>query len=107
MSDQETLNDVTCGVVSYKSPLSMRIWKFLGFRYSAHAPRPEDDEAQYCVHRVLTYWDWRDRLRILVTGSTETKLCVETKQIVLVKVVRTHSVVLAPGAWPPHAIPAP
>lgn len=98
MTDQPRID---AGVQSFQPPLSMRIWRALGFRYSAYANRPEDDEARYTVHRTITKWDWRDRLRILVSGQTETELCIETETLEKLKGVRLAAVVLAPDARPP------
>lgn len=85
--------------MEFRPPFSMRFWRWLGFRYSARAERPEDDEARYTIHRTFVHWDWRDRLRILLSGKTETELCVETETLETVKSVRTQAVVLAPGAY--------
>lgn len=92
MTDQ-TIN----GAVEFRPSLAMRIWMALGFRYGAYIPPPDDDEAIYTTHRVFTHWDWRDRLRILVSGQTETELRVETEKLEPLKGVRQTAVVLAPG----------
>lgn len=83
--------------VEFRPALAMRIWKRLGFRYGAYCGRPENDDALYTVHRIFTHWDWRDRLRILFSGQTETELCIETETLEKLKGVRQAAVVLAPG----------
>lgn len=88
---------VTNGAMEFRPALAMRIWKHLGFQYGAYCGRPEEDEARYTVHRIFTNWDWRDRLRILISGQTEVELCVETEALEKLKGVRQKAVVLAPG----------
>ena len=85
-------------MMEHRPPLAMRLWRRLGFRYGARCERPDDDEARYTIHRVCTYWDWRDRLRILVSGQTEIELCVETERFETIKGTRQEAAVLAPGA---------
>jgi hypothetical protein len=90
------------GYQAYRPGLVMRIWLALGYRYSSYVERPEDDEAIYDVHHIITYWDWRDRLRILISGKTEASICVETETHAKLKGTRSSAAVLAPDARPPH-----
>lgn len=91
-------------VQAFRPNIVYRFWRAMGFRHGAFAGRPDDDEARYTIHTILSHWDWRDRLRILISGDTATEICVETKAIEEIKGVRTEAVVLAPGArrerWP-------
>ena len=75
-----------------------RFWRALGFRYAAYVARPDDDESCYTVHRTITRCDWRDSLRILISGKTEIELCIETEKVEKVKGVQTDACVLAPNA---------
>ena len=90
--------------MEFRPPFKMRMLLALGFRYSAYAPRPEGDDAHYTISRVVTCWDWRDRLRILFSGMTEIEVCVETEKLELVKGSRSAAVVLAPGAFFPSGV---
>lgn len=72
MTDTATSNIEYAGMVANRPT----IWRALGF-WSAHANRPADADASYVVHRVVTHWDWRDRLRILFSGRTDTEIYVE------------------------------
>ncbi len=54
-----------------------RAWLALGFQWGPYAGRPEDEAAFYVIHDVVTHWDWRDRLRILVSGKTSLQICME------------------------------
>lgn len=101
------MDTITNGAMEFRPPLKMRILRALGFRYSAYAPRPENDDAHYTVSRVVTCWDWRDRLRILVSGMTEVEICVETEKLEMVKGSRSAAVVLAPGAFFPSGVRKP
>jgi len=92
-----TINASNEGCMEFRPPIAQRIWRFLGFRYGAYCERPEGDEAIYTIHRIFTHWDWRDRLRILISGQTETELCVETEALQLIVGVRSAPAVLAPG----------
>lgn len=98
------MEEVQNGIMAYRPPLPMRIWLKLGFRYSAHAPRPDDDEARFTIHTVTTCWDWKDRLRILFSGMTRTEVCVETEKLETLKGVRAAAVVLAPRAFFPSGV---
>lgn len=65
------------GYTMFKPTRMQRFWRWLGFRFGAHAPHLDDlDEVDtpYCVHVVVTHWDWSDRLRILVSGKTAVQL---------------------------------
>lgn len=84
------------GCLAYQPGRAMRFWLALGFRYGAHAQRPENDEAKWMIHRTVTHWDWRDRLRILLAGRTEIELCVETQQPADIIRTAAAAVVLAP-----------
>lgn len=85
-------------VQSFNPPLSMRIWQRLGFRYGAHADRPESADAIWSIHKVVTRWSALDRLRILISGQTEVELCVETDVAHKVKSSNASAVILARGA---------
>jgi hypothetical protein len=93
-----TENNIQAGAMAYRPGRVMRAYLALGFRYSAHAPRPDDDEARYTIHRTTTYWDWADRFRILISGKTELEICVETETLETVKGIQSRAVVLAPDA---------
>lgn len=85
------------GAMTYRPNWRVRFWQWLGFRYAAHAGRPDDEEAKYTIHRIVTRWDWRDRFLLLISGTTETELCVETETLEAVKGSRSREVVIAPG----------
>ena len=93
---------IEAGVQAFRPSLSYRFWQALGFRHGAYVPPPEDDEAYYMRHRIVTCWDWRDRLRILLSGKTEVSIIVETEQPEKFKSARSVAVVRAPGARPPE-----
>jgi len=96
----DTMSEPQNFAMEFTPTRAMRFWRWAGFHYTAYAGRPENDEARYLVHRVTTVWDWRDRLRILLTGRTQVELCVETDGDVRVFKTRAHHVTLAPGAEP-------
>lgn len=89
---------IEAGVQAFRPSLSYRFWRALGFRYSAFVPPPDEDDAQYARHRIVAHWDCLDRLRILLSGKTETSLLVETEEPMKFKSARSVAVVLAPGA---------
>lgn len=92
MSDR-TIN----GAMEFRPSLAMRVGLALGFRYGAYIPPPENDNAIYTTHHIFTHWDWRDRLRILISGQTETILRVETEKMESLKGIQQQAVVLVPG----------
>ena len=97
MSDR-TIN----GAMEYRPPFAMRVWLALGFRYSAYLSPPDDDEAIYATHHVITHWDWRDRLRILVSGVSEAVIRVETDAPQKLKRTVSSAAVLAPRRSDAH-----
>jgi len=74
-----------------------RIWRKLGFRYSYVTP-PDDEACQYVIHRFVTHWDWKDRLRILFSGKSEvTALFMFECKLLYHSKIKTDTGVLPPG----------
>lgn len=68
------------GFQIYKPSTAERFWQFLGFGYP-HVARPEDDPEfaeGWITTGVTTHFDWRDRVRILVSGKVRTKILIKT-----------------------------
>jgi hypothetical protein len=83
------------GAMMYAPPLLMRIKLWLGFRYSALAHPPLDDDAAYYVHhRVTVFVDWRDRLRLLWSGCVQVDILGETDTAAVVLKTHTNFAVL-------------
>lgn len=57
-----------------------RLWSRLGFGH-AHVERPADVEGfcgGYCMADVFSHLDWRDRLRVLVSGKVMVQTAMQT-----------------------------
>lgn len=63
------------------------IWQRLGFG-RCRAPRPEEDEyaegfaPSWLVTGVVCHLDWRDRLRVLVSGNLHVECALKTDVVV-------------------------
>ncbi len=55
-------------IIGYAQEFKPTIWHRLGFGHAGIAPWNDDDDAHYIVNDTVVVFDWRDRLRILVTG---------------------------------------
>lgn len=80
-----------------------RFWRRLGFG-AVFVPAPEDDAAigegfapGRLVVRVVTVLDWRDRLRLLVSGRLFSFVSVQTDKIVVRARSEAKTGVLPPG----------
>lgn len=90
------------GGAFYAPPRRRTIWQRLGFG-RARAPRPEADEylegfaPSWFVVGTYCHLDWRDRLRVLISGNLHVEQAVKTD--VLIGRSRAHSAVsvLPPG----------
>ncbi|MER9622682.1 hypothetical protein NKI98_14785 [Mesorhizobium sp. M0222] len=68
------------GYQVYKPTAKERFWNALGFGL-ASVPRPDDDPAfaeGWAVTTIVTHFDWRDRLRIVISGKVQTKVSLKT-----------------------------
>lgn len=82
------------------------IWKRLGFGVAAVPPEP-DPYPDGCVEGAIVtdaivFLDWRDRLRLLVSGRLNVVSRIVTDARVVFAVTSTSTSVLAPGdgqAW--------
>ena len=81
----------------YRHPLAMRLWMVLGFRYPHSHGATNDPHT--ILHRTVTHWNWRDRLRIMISGKTETVLVTVT-DVPAIPITKTNTlaIVLAPDA---------
>lgn len=64
----------------YRPTRRERLWSWLGFGV-AHLSPPEDSERwanSYITNVVTTHLDWRDRLRVLVSGKVRVKSFIKT-----------------------------
>lgn len=57
------------------------IWHRLGFGYAAVASwhGDQDEDANYCCTDVVAVLDWRDRLRLVLTGRLSIAVRVRTQ----------------------------
>lgn len=84
-----------------------RTWlqKFWSRLYpQAHVPIPEDLEGfapSYMVTGVVTHLDWKDRLRVLVSGNLRVEIQTKTDVIVTKMVSQSAVSVLPPGRHTP------
>jgi hypothetical protein len=76
-----TAENITIGYC-VKEPRLSRFWGALGFgRATARPPedfKPEGMAEGYFITAVVTHWDLLDRLRILISGRTNTEVAVIT-----------------------------
>ena len=91
-------SDIEAGCVEFRPGIAMRVWRKLGFSYGSYIEPPNEDEAHYTTHHTITHWDWLDRLRILISGKTETILRVHTADAVVLKGTQAKASALAPNA---------
>lgn len=87
---------------AYCAEPKFSVWRFLGFG-TAHAPRPEDlDEhpdwaPAWFIVTTRAHLDWRDRLRVLVSGNVHIDQAVKT-DVPIGRSLSTSAVsVLPPG----------
>lgn len=85
---------MTNGAMEYRSPLSDRIWRKLGFRH-AHVDRP--DSENWMVTDVRCSFSLLDRLRILLSGVVGIQVVTETDVAVRHAKSTTDAKVLKPG----------
>lgn len=75
------------------------IWQRLGFGY-AHAPRPELADGwapSWFVVGSVCHLDWRDRLRVLISGNLHVEAAVKTDVIISRSRATSAVSVLPPG----------
>jgi hypothetical protein len=92
----------TGGAFYAKEPLSSRLWCWLGYGW-ARAPRPDEDELiegwapGWFIVETRAHLDWKDRLRILVSGNLMVQQAIKTD----VPIARSRSTsdikILRPG----------
>lgn len=106
MAKHRPQRDQAAGINPDYKPPRRSIWERLGFGWCQ--PKigfDDDDEAVhwYFGTTVVTHWDWKDRLRILISGKTLVRTAHRTE--VEVERVRSASVssVLPPGKLKPMA----
>lgn len=77
------------------------VWERLGFK-GAYVPRPDADEQvpgyapSWIICETFAYLDWRDRLRVLLSGRFMVQVALKTDVE-----VRRHSASSAVGVLPP------
>lgn len=76
------------------------LWRWLGF--GRCRARWEDDEAPdyaegYLAADVFTHLDWKDRLRVLVSGNMMTSVAIKTDCLVKRSLPKSKVSVLPPG----------
>lgn len=85
--------------MEYRPPWRERLWRKLGFGH-AFVERPDDAPAGYLCTKTYIHLDWKDRIRVLISGG----MCVEVVSVTDVVVATATSTsaagVLAPG-WRP------
>jgi hypothetical protein len=58
-------------------PPKWSLWGWLGFGLT-HTQRPENDDAQYMITNVFFHLDWKDRLKIALSGKAHVQIVIET-----------------------------
>lgn len=106
-------NNITFDAAAgYDPPWPMRLWRRLGFRM-ARATRDIEDDAEeraradgfvpgYLITRTVATIDWRDRLRLLVSGRLEVEVATQTDVLVRKSRSSADIGVLPPGKEPHH-----
>jgi hypothetical protein len=86
------------GYAVVKQSLIGRIWQRLGFKWAFIAYDDElEGAAPACImSEITTVWDWRDRLRILVSGKSS--VMIRTYTEVSVDILKVE---VATGVIPP------
>lgn len=82
-----------------KEPWLSRVWRKLGFRRPhVEGPGvPREGFAEGCIIvESVTHFDWKDRLRILVSGKVSSEHAIKTDVVVLRSRVTTDVAVLPP-----------
>ena len=68
--------------IGYAAEFKPTIWHRLGFGHSYVAPWDEpgkDSDDHYVISHVVVVFDWKDRLRLLLTGRLSTTVRVKTE----------------------------
>ena len=92
-----------CFYAVVKDPWLSKIWRRLGFRraWVRRSSKAEGGFAEgYIVVESVTHFDWKDRLRILVSGRVQIEHAIKTDVAVMRSLVETDVAVLPPWAGP-------
>ncbi len=65
--------------IGYASVFKPTIWHRLGFGHAHVPPFNDDDDAKYTCSDIVCVFDWKDRLRLLITGRLSIALRVKTE----------------------------
>lgn len=66
--------------IGYAAVFKPTIWHRLGFGHAYIGPwHPENDDDKYTCSDIVVVLDWKDRLRLLVTGRLSVALRVKTE----------------------------
>lgn len=57
--------------MEYKPTLAERFWRKLGFHFHLGEHEPDEPWQGWVKHRSGIHFDWRDRLRLLISGRLE------------------------------------
>jgi hypothetical protein len=75
--------EATRGSFYAPQPLRKRVWRWLGFKHAC-ADRPEEDEEaegwapSWFIVETWVHLDWKDRIRILLSGKLHVEQAVKT-----------------------------
>lgn len=89
---------------AYYAEYRRTIWDRLGFRLAARAPRPEHEEEMpgfapsWFVVGTRIRLDWKDRIRVLVSGNAHVDIAVKTDLMISKSQASSDFAVLPPGA---------
>jgi hypothetical protein len=64
-------DDTQAFCVAYKPSLRERFWRKMGFHFHLGQHEPDEPWLGWIKTRSGIYFDWRDRLRILISGHIE------------------------------------
>lgn len=79
--------DEHCYVAEYKPSLSERFQKFLGYGDCLQPDFEDDPHAEgytesYLMNVTLAHLDWKDRLRVLISGRLVVRVSTKTDKII-------------------------
>lgn len=103
---EDSLPEETKAAVGYYAADNRPLWKRWLSRLfpQQYLPIPEDLEgfaASYMVTGVVAHLDWKDRLRVLVSGNLRVEIQTKTDVIVTTMVSTSLMSVLPPGKHSP------
>ena len=101
-SAHEMISD-GCYYAVAKDPWLSKIWRHLGFR-RAWVRRSSEAEGGFAEGYIIVgsvmHFDWKDRLRILISGRVQIEHAIKTDVAVLRSLAETDVAVLPPWASP-------